>query len=91
MRIFTLAVLLSSYFLYNSMGSIDENALQSLSFVSSISKHIKIKTETNGDQDGLMPTEAQDDNDLVQYMPKFMWTVRDFTLQLVDEENNEIT
>ena len=27
MRIFTLAVLLSSYFLYNSMGSIDENAL----------------------------------------------------------------
>ena len=38
-----------------------------------------------------MPTEPQDDNDLVQYMPKFMWTVRDFTLQLVDEENNEIT
>jgi hypothetical protein len=27
MRIFTLAILLSSYFLYNSMGSIDENAL----------------------------------------------------------------
>ena len=27
MRIFTLALLLSSYFVYNSMGSIDENAL----------------------------------------------------------------
>ena len=27
MRIFSLAVLLSSYFVYNSMGSIDENAL----------------------------------------------------------------
>lgn len=27
MRIFSLAMLLSSYFLYNSVGSIDENAL----------------------------------------------------------------
>jgi len=26
-RIFTLAILLSSYFIYNSMGSIDENSL----------------------------------------------------------------
>ena len=30
MRIFSLALLLSSYFIYNSTGSIDENALSSL-------------------------------------------------------------
>ena len=32
-KIFTLAVLLSSYFIYNSMGSIDESALSSLNLV----------------------------------------------------------
>ena len=32
-RIFTLAILLSSYFLYNSIGGIDESALQNLNFV----------------------------------------------------------
>jgi len=79
MRIFSLAVLLSSYFIYNSMGSIDENALSSLSFVTSISKHIKIRTES--DQD----SPIQDDSELVEYMPKFMWTVRDFSLQLVND------
>ena len=40
MRIFSLAVLLSSYFLYNSVGSIDENALSSLSLVVNLTKHI---------------------------------------------------
>ena len=40
MRIFSLAMLLSSYFLYNSVGSIDENALSNLSLVANITKHI---------------------------------------------------
>ncbi|MBK8156976.1 MAG: hypothetical protein IPK55_13820 [Streptococcus sp.] len=41
-RIFSLAILLSSYFLYNSVGSIDENALQNLSLVINLTKHIQI-------------------------------------------------
>jgi formylmethanofuran dehydrogenase subunit A len=40
MRIFSLAMLLSSYFLYNSVGSIDENALSNLSLVTNLTKHI---------------------------------------------------
>lgn len=39
-RIFSLAILLSSYFIYNSMGSIDETALQNLSLVINLTKHI---------------------------------------------------
>jgi hypothetical protein len=39
-RIFSLAVLLSSYFIYNSMGQIDENALTNLSLVVNLTKHI---------------------------------------------------
>ena len=44
MRIFSLALLLSSYFLYNSVGSIDENALNSLSLVVNLTNHIQFKT-----------------------------------------------
>ncbi len=32
-KIFLLALLLSSYFIFNSMGTIDENALNSLSLI----------------------------------------------------------
>jgi len=95
MRIFSLAVLLSSFFIYNSMGSIDENAVSSLSFVTNLSKHVKVKT-SEGTNDSDLFQIAQErmmetaDQDLVQYMPKFLWVVRDFTLQLVDDENREI-
>ena len=66
MRIFSLALLLSSFFVYNSMGSIDETALSSLSFVSNISEHIKVKNNS--------------EENLVEHMPKFVWVVRDFSL-----------
>jgi hypothetical protein len=39
-RIFTLVILLSSYFIYNSMGSIDENSLNQLSLVVNLTKNI---------------------------------------------------
>jgi len=40
MRIFSLAMLISSYFVYNSMGQIDENAISNLSLVINLTKHI---------------------------------------------------
>lgn len=43
-RIFSLAILLSSYFIYNSVGSIDENALSQLSLVINLTKNIQIKS-----------------------------------------------
>ena len=82
MRIFSLALLLSSYFLYNSVGSIDENALSSLSLVVNLTKHIQLKS--NG-------LDEDDDTFLSDYLPSFMWVVRDFVLQLVDEQGNEIS
>lgn len=80
-RIFSLALLLSSFFLYNSMGSIDENALSSLSFVTNISELIKTKGAAS----------AGDDPELARHMPKFMWVVRDFSLQLVNDEGKNIS
>lgn len=43
-RIFTLAILLSSYFIYNSMGNIDENALNQLNLVVNLTKNIQLKS-----------------------------------------------
>jgi len=42
-KIFLLAMLLSSFFIYNSMGTIDESALNNLSLIINLSKELQIK------------------------------------------------
>lgn len=42
-RIFALAILLASTFVYNSVGAIDEGALESLSLVVNLTKFIQLK------------------------------------------------
>jgi len=42
-KIFLLALLLSSLLIYNSVGTIDENALNSLSLVINLAKKIQLK------------------------------------------------
>jgi hypothetical protein len=71
MRIFSLALLLSSYFVYNSMGSIDENALSGLSFVTNITQHLASKSNFKN---------KEEKSDVSEFMPKFLWIVRDFSL-----------
>mgnify|MGYP002632512602 FL=1 len=73
--IFSLALLLSSYFVYNSVGSIDEGALNNLSLVVNLTKHIHVRSAAQGGED--------DGADFAKYFPSFLWLVRDFTLQLV--------
>jgi len=82
-RIFSLAILISSFFIYNSVGSIDENALSNLSLVINLTKHIHLKST------GV--TEDIDPEEYGQYFPSFMWVVRDFSLQLVDQEGEAIS
>jgi len=86
-RIFTLSILLSSFFIYNSVGSIDENSIQSLSFVINLSKHIsmKMKSENN------INNESSDIEELSNIFPQFLWVLRDFSLQLINEEGEEIS
>ena len=42
-KIFLIAILISSLFIYNSIGTIDENALSNLSFILNLSKSLKLK------------------------------------------------
>jgi hypothetical protein len=69
-RIFLFSLLLSSYFIYNSVGSIDENAINTLNLIINLAKDIQTKTNSSDD-------ESQ--------FPSFLWVVRDFTLKLVDK------
>ena len=47
-QIFSLAVLLSSLFVYNQMGGIDEAALDRLSLVTEMTKHIRVRAAGHG-------------------------------------------
>ena len=78
-KIFLLALLLSSNFIFNSMNTIDENAINSLSLIINLSKELQIKSEVIGECD---PDEIQ------KYFPQFLWVVRDFALRLIDQEGN---
>lgn len=82
-RIFTLAILASSCFIYNSVGSIDETAVQNLSLVVNLTKHIQLSTSKS--------TEEEDPDRIANYFPTFFWVVRDFSLQIVDSEGNKLT
>jgi len=79
MKIFTLSVLLSSVFVYNSIGHIDETALENLSLVVDLSKHIGLNSEKKNTNDGEMS----------QYFPYFFWVLRDFSLDLKGKNSTE--
>lgn len=67
-RLFALAVLLSSFLVFNSRGVIDERAVQGLAVAASLAEHIhRQHKEAAG---GVLPS------------PDFVWVLRDFTLAL---------
>ncbi|GMF18798.1 unnamed protein product [Phytophthora lilii] len=78
-RIFALALLLSSMFIYNSRGVIDASAIEDLSLVVNLTKYIQAKAHAE-----------EDGSDLSMFFPDFLWVVRDFTLQL-EEEGRKVT
>ncbi|XP_071474119.1 guanylate-binding protein 7-like isoform X2 [Marmota flaviventris] len=74
--IFALAVLLSSTFVYNSMGIIYQHALEQLHYVTELTHLIRAKSDPT-------PDEVEDSSEFVSFFPDFVWTVRDFTLELM--------
>ena len=80
-KIFLIAILISSLFIFNSFGAIDEMAINSLSFVLNLSKTIKIKSVNKEDNE----------EELAEYFPTLLWLLRDFSLKLEDKNGNVIT
>uniref|UniRef100_A0A8C5R9Z8 GB1/RHD3-type G domain-containing protein n=1 Tax=Leptobrachium leishanense TaxID=445787 RepID=A0A8C5R9Z8_9ANUR len=78
MWIFSLAVLLSSTFVYNSVGTIDQDSLEKLHYVTELTEYIKLKSVTEKD--------ADESPEFKRFFPNFIWCVRDFFLKLEKEE-----
>ncbi|POM72054.1 Guanylate-binding protein [Phytophthora palmivora] len=81
-RIFALALLLSSLFIYNSRGVIDASAIEDLSLVVNLTKYIQAKAHAE--------EIKEDGSELSVFFPDFLWVVRDFTLQL-QEDGKKVT
>ncbi|XP_042135966.2 guanylate-binding protein 2-like isoform X2 [Peromyscus maniculatus bairdii] len=81
--IFALAILLSSTFIYNSMGTITQQAMDQLHYVTELTDLIKSKSspEDSGIADSAI---------FVGFFPTFVWTLRDFHLEL-ELNGNPIT
>jgi len=77
--IFTLALLLSSFFIFNSVGVIDDLSLQQLSGL------MKVK-ETEGSRSGTGSAGSTDD-----LKKDFLWLLRDFRVKLEDENGLPLT
>ena len=86
--VFALALLLSSYFVYNSVGSIDEGALNSLSLIAHLTRHIRVR---GGGDGGGGAGREEDGAEFARHFPAFLWLVRDFALQLVAPDGRPIT
>lgn len=78
-RIFSLALLLCSYFVYNSRGVIDGNAIDELSLVINLTKHIHVSSSDEGQGNSNLAG-----SDFHSFFPSFVWVVRDFSLKLID-------
>ncbi|XP_015264876.1 PREDICTED: guanylate-binding protein 2-like isoform X3 [Gekko japonicus] len=79
--IFALAVLLSSTLVYNSMGTIDQHAMDQLHYVTELTNCIKSKSSPRGSPEENSEV-LEDSADYVRFFPSFIWAMRDFTLQL---------
>jgi hypothetical protein len=74
-QIFTLCLLLASYFVYNQIGPIDEQAITRFGYVANLCQKIHLQE---------FPTSEG-------IMPQFCWVLRDFALKLADENGQVIS
>jgi hypothetical protein len=81
-KIFSLVILLSSNFIYNSMsGAINQGSIDALELVVQIANDINTTT---------LNSEANLEQ-CSQYFPSLLWIGRDFSLELVDDNGEPIT
>ncbi len=77
-----------------SVGAIDEEAITSLAFIADLTKHIHTKM-SQGDSEAAAATGARSSDDdgaaFHSFFPSFLWVLRDFVLDIVDEVSSART
>lgn len=76
-KLFALVVMLSSFFMFNSNGYIDEPSIESLSMITHIINNVAVAEE-----DDIDPQQSM--YHLSQYAPSFLWVLRNVVLELQD-------
>lgn len=92
-KIFSLGLLLSSLFVFNTMGVIDEGAIDRLYLVSELTKHVCVSTHpttgsssangfgsnnSNAEEAALSDDKLEESRALAPHFPPFVWLLRDF-------------
>ena len=78
-KIFAIVILISSLFLYNTVGNIDEKSISELALAAHLSSCIATD----------LKSEEQKERLIEDLTPKFIWTLRDFTLEKINPETGE--
>ncbi|KAM5268588.1 guanylate-binding protein 1-like, partial [Hipposideros larvatus] len=73
--IFALAIILSSTFVYNSMGTINQQAMDQLHYVTELTDRIRANSSPDA-------SEVEDSAAFVSFFPDFVWTLREVSLDL---------
>ena len=69
-KIFALSILLSSTFVFNQLGHINEQSIEDLSVVIRLTNELRVR-DGEGEETGL---------EFKQFFPSFVWVLRDFSL-----------
>ncbi|XP_029108666.1 guanylate-binding protein 1-like [Scleropages formosus] len=80
--VFTLAILLSSTLVYNTKGTIDNEELLRLQYMTELTKLIHVRSTTED--------KNKASSEFIRFFPSFVWVVRDFTLEL-EIDGKEVT
>ncbi|KAK9763085.1 hypothetical protein K7432_010564 [Basidiobolus ranarum] len=75
-KIFLISLLLSSLFVYNTRGVIDRSAIQKLRIMLDLNELIQSGSDTSK-----ISNSQNNSATLSEYLPQFLWVIRDFTLK----------
>ena len=78
-KIFCLAILLSSFFIYNADKQINSAALDQLSLVAQLTQRIRVHADAAASANSASASSA---SSLASFFPRFVWLLRDFQLEL---------
>ena len=103
-QMFSLSLLLSSLFVLNTQGAINENALEQLELVLQMTERVRAReppqpqpaaaSAKRSASSSSSSTPSSSDSDmasLAAHFPDFLWVLRDFFLQLEDASGSPIT
>jgi hypothetical protein len=78
-QIFALSILLSSLFIYNTIGNINQDAIGKLSMVANLCKMVKVNNNPNQEEQG---------TSFANFFPTFMWLLRDVVISSFTPNSN---